>query len=318
MPGPSRTEPFRVAALYCFVPVTDPAGMRDELLALAEAVGVRGTLILAPEGINGTIAGSAEAVDAVVALARRRLGGAGWEIKYSEAAEMPFLRTKVRVKKEIVTLGVPGIDAAAEAGTRVGPAEWNALLADPATVVVDTRNGYEVGLGSFEGAVDPGTETFRDFPAWVDANRDRLEGRRIAMFCTGGIRCEKATALMRRKGFDEVYHLDGGILRYLAEVEPEQSRWRGECFVFDERVSVTHGLAEGDASLCRACRRPLTAGDRASPFHVEGIACVHCRDERDEAARARYAERMRQVELAELRGAPRHIGAREVGARKNR
>ncbi|MGY6707510.1 MAG: oxygen-dependent tRNA uridine(34) hydroxylase TrhO, partial [Rhizobiaceae bacterium] len=186
--------------------------------------------------------------------------------------------------------------------------EWNELISAPDTIVIDTRNDYEVKLGTFEGAVDPATETFRDFPAWVEANRDRLAGRKVAMFCTGGIRCEKATALVKAAGFDDVYHLDGGILRYLEEMPAQESLWQGECFVFDERVSVTHGLERGEARLCRACRRPLTPEERASPLHVEGISCVHCHGERADDDRARYAERQRQVELAERRGAGPHVG----------
>jgi len=244
----------------------------------------------------------------VVATIRSLPGCAGLAPKYADAAAMPFHRLKVRLKREIVTLGVAGIDAARDAGTYVSPADWNALVDDPDTVVIDTRNGYEVAVGSFAGAIDPGTDAFRDFPAWVDAHRDELAGKRIAMFCTGGIRCEKATALMKAEGFDDVHHLDGGILRYLEEVPEGESRWRGECFVFDERVAVGHGLAPGSHVLCRGCRMPVSPEDRASPLYAEGVSCPRCHGSRDEVQRAGYAERHRQVRLAAERGGS-HVGA---------
>jgi UPF0176 protein len=205
---------------------------------------------------------------------------------------------KVRLKREIVTMGVAGLDPAANAGIHVEPEEWNRLISDPDTAVVDTRNSYEIAIGSFAGAVDPGTESFSEFPAWAERNRESLAGRKVAMFCTGGIRCEKATAYLRSLGLEEVFHLKGGILKYLEETPQSESLWRGECFVFDERVSVGHGLEEGEAELCRACRRPLTAADRQSPHYRPGISCAHCHGERSENDRARYAERHRQVELA--------------------
>ena len=299
---------IRVAALYRFAAFDDPAAIRAALEARARALGIRGTLLVAGEGINGTIAGAPEAVDAMVATIRSLPGCAGLAPKYADAAAMPFHRLKVRLKREIVTLGVAGIDAARDAGTYVSPADWNALVDDPDTVVIDTRNGYEVAVGSFAGAIDPGTDAFRDFPAWVDAHRDELAGKRIAMFCTGGIRCEKATALMKAEGFDDVHHLDGGILRYLEEVPEGESRWRGECFVFDERVAVGHGLAPGSHVLCRGCRMPVSPEDRASPRYAEGVSCPRCHDTRDEAQRAGYAERHRQVRLAAERGGS-HVGA---------
>ena len=301
-----NSEPFRVAALYRFCRIERHEEMRAPLLELCRAQGVKGTLLLAQEGINGTVAGSESAIDALLAFLERRLGLSGLEIKYSAASEMPFHRMKVRLKQEIVTMGVDGLDAA-DAGTYVEPRDWNRLAADPDTILVDTRNDYEVALGSFAGAVDPATGSFREFPAWADANRERLAGRKVAMFCTGGIRCEKATAYMRSIGVEDVYHLKGGILKYLEEVPAEESLWRGECFVFDERVSVTHGLAEGEAELCRACRRPLSAEDRRSELHVDGVSCRYCHSERSAADRARYAERHRQVGIAEKRG-KRHIG----------
>jgi UPF0176 protein len=299
---------IRVAALYRFAAFDDPAAIRAALEARARALGIRGTLLVAGEGINGTIAGAPDAVDAMVATIRSLPGCAGLAPKYADAAAMPFHRLKVRLKREIVTLGVAGIDAARDAGTYVSPADWNALVDDPDTVVIDTRNGYEVAVGSFAGAIDPGTDAFRDFPAWVDAHRDELAGKRIAMFCTGGIRCEKATALMKAEGFDDVHHLDGGILRYLEEVPEGESRWRGECFVFDERVAVGHGLAPGSHVLCRGCRMPVSPEDRASPLYAEGVSCPRCHASRDEVQRAGYAERHRQVRLAAERGGS-HVGA---------
>ena len=299
---------IRVAALYRFAAFDDSAAIRTALEARARALGIRGTLLVAGEGINGTIAGAPEAVDAMVATIRSLPGCAGLAPKYADAAAMPFHRLKVRLKREIVTLGVAGIDAARDAGTYVSPADWNALADDPDTVVIDTRNGYEVAVGSFAGAIDPGTDAFRDFPAWVDAHRDELAGKRIAMFCTGGIRCEKATALMKAEGFDDVHHLDGGILRYLEEVPEGESRWRGECFVFDERVAVGHGLAPGSHVLCRGCRMPVSPEDRASPLYAEGVSCPRCHGSRDEVQRAGYAERHRQVRLAAERGGS-HVGA---------
>ncbi|MGY6706977.1 MAG: oxygen-dependent tRNA uridine(34) hydroxylase TrhO [Rhizobiaceae bacterium] len=298
-----------VAALYKFVSLPDFRDLRQPLFDLCQRLGIRGTLLLAAEGINGTVAGSRGAIAELVAWLESRNEIGRLEVKYAETAVMPFHRMKVRLKKEIVTLGVDDIDPVGEAGIRVSGEAWNALIADPDTVVVDTRNDYEVKLGTFPGAIDPRTQTFRDFPDWVEANRDRLEGKKIAMFCTGGIRCEKATALMRKSGFDEVYHLDGGILRYLEDMPAEANRWEGECFVFDERVSVRHGLQPGQARLCRACRRPLTPEERRSPLHVEGISCVHCHHERTEADRARYSERQRQVELARQRRAGPHVGS---------
>jgi len=299
---------IRVAALYRFAAFDDPAAIRAALEARARALGIRGTLLVAGEGINGTIAGAPEAVDAMVATIRSLPGCAGLAPKYADAAAMPFHRLKVRLKREIVTLGVAGIDAARDAGTYVSPADWNALVDDPDTVVIDTRNGYEVAVGSFAGAIDPGTDAFRDFPAWVDEHRDELAGKRIAMFCTGGIRCEKATALMKAEGFDDVHHLDGGILRYLEEVPEGESRWRGECFVFDERVAVGHGLVPGSHVLCRGCRMPVSPEDRASPLYAEGVSCPRCHGSRDEVQRAGYAERHRQVRLAAERGGS-HVGA---------
>ncbi len=262
--APPAPPPFTIAALYRFAAFDAPEALAAELRALCAAKGVMGTLILAREGINGTVAGGAGEIATLIAHIRALPGCADLSVKYAEAAAMPFVRMKVKVKAEIVTLGAGELDPAAQAGTYVDPADWNALIADPDTILIDTRNAYEVAVGSFRGAIDPGTESFREFPEWFDALADRMraEGRkpRIAMYCTGGIRCEKSTALARARGFDEVYHLNGGILRYLEEVAPQDSQWSGDCFVFDQRVAVGHGLAPGDHAMCRPCGRPYRIG----------------------------------------------------------
>ncbi|MDJ0277922.1 rhodanese-related sulfurtransferase [Sphingomonas sp. 2R-10] len=300
-----------VAALYRFVQIDDPRAVRDAMDAVLAAAGIRGTLLIAPEGINGTIAGSAEGIATALAALRALPGCDDLTPKLSTAATLPFHRLKVRVKREIVTMGVPGTDPTAIVGTYVAPADWNALIADPATVVIDTRNAYEVKVGTFAGAVDPGTDSFRDFPDWFRANRDTLLAgkRQVAMFCTGGIRCEKSTAFLKGEGVEAVYHLDGGILRYLEDVPAEASAWAGECFVFDERVAVGHGLSPGTHELCRGCRMPVSPEDRASPLFEEGVQCPACAGTRDAKALARKAERHRQVALAARRG-ERHVGAR--------
>ena len=306
--------PIRIAALYQFARFADPKTLRAPLLALCEENGVRGTLLLAREGINGTIAGSDSGVEAVLDHIRTLPGCDAIEVKESRAEGLPFHRTKVRLKKEIVTMGQPDLDPLAGVGTYVAPEDWNALISDPDTIVIDTRNDYEVQIGSFEGAIDPQTTSFREFPEWFRAKRAELEaeGRspKIAMFCTGGIRCEKSTAFARAEGVEDVFHLKGGILNYLEHVPEDESLWRGECFVFDERVSVGHGLAPGDHGLCRACRRPLDRDDMAHNHYVEGVSCPRCYPERSDEQRARYAERHRQAELARARG-EEHIGRRE-------
>jgi len=303
------SQPVRVAALYRFARLDAFETLRAPLAAFCCSRGIKGTLLLAHEGINGTVAGSEEAIAELIDCIEAIDGLAGLEVKFSSAADMPFHRMKVRLKREIVTMGVEDIDPVASAGTYVAPADWNALISEPDTIVIDTRNAYEVSIGTFKGAVDPATASFREFPAWVEAHREELEGRKVAMFCTGGIRCEKATAYVKSLGFKDVFHLKGGILKYLEEVPAEQSLWQGECFVFDERVSVSHGLAEGDAQLCRACRHPLTASELASPRYAAGISCPHCFDARTDEDRQRYAERQRQVELAQARGKGPHIGS---------
>jgi len=304
------TDAYLTAALYQFVDLPDHAEWREPLRDLCAAQQVRGTLLLAREGINGTIAGPEAGVRAVLAWLRRDPRLAGLQHKESWSPTPPFHRLKVRLKREIVTLGVPGLDPTRTVGEYVKPADWNALIAQPDVLLIDTRNDYEVKIGTFEGAVNPGIRSFTELPAWL-AQQPGLQASkqtRVAMFCTGGIRCEKSTALLRMQGFESVYHLEGGILKYLEEVPAEQSRWQGECFVFDERVSVGHGLQPGASSLCRSCRWPLSNEDRRSPLYEPGVSCPHCHAQRSDGDRARLAERQRQVELARRRGS-QHIGA---------
>lgn len=305
---------YLTAALYKFVDLPDHDTLREPLLACCEANAVQGTLLLAREGINGTIAGPEAGVRAVLAHLRADARLANLQHKEAWADKPPFSRMKVRLKKEIVTLRVPGLDPNKTVGQYVKPQDWNALLADPDVLVIDTRNDYEVAIGTFKGAVNPDIKTFTQLPAWLDA-QPALQGAKkpkVAMFCTGGIRCEKSTALMKMRGFDEVYHLEGGILKYLEEVPPEQSAWEGQCFVFDERVSVGHGLQPGPHELCRSCRWPLSEADKASPHYVKGVSCAHCHDQRTPEQKAHMAERQRQVELAEARGEV-HVGAKMPG-----
>ncbi|QPQ53988.1 rhodanese-related sulfurtransferase [Allosphingosinicella flava] len=268
---------IRVTALYKFTPFEDPAAVKARLDDACAAAGINGTLLIAREGINGTIAGSHDGIEAALSAIRALPGCAGLSFKDSHAETMPFGRMKVRLKKEIVTMGEPDVDPLQGTGHYVAPEDWNALIADPGTVVIDTRNDYEVGIGTFKGAVDPKTESFREFPQWFRAHRKELEkAPRVAMFCTGGIRCEKATAFLKAEGIEEVYHLDGGILKYLETVPRQESLWQGECFVFDERVSVGHGLEIGTHVLCKPCGRPVSAEERRSPLYVEGVSCPHC------------------------------------------
>ncbi len=258
--APFTPDSFTVAALYRFAAFADPDALAAQLRAVCADLQTCGTLILAHEGINGTVAGSATAIAQLIDAIRALPGCADLDVKYATATAAPFRRMKIKVKAEIVTLGAGDLDPATQAGVHLDPAAWNALIADPDTIVIDTRNAYEVAIGSFDGAIDPGTRAFRDFPGWFDAFAGdlRAQGRspKIAMFCTGGIRCEKSTALVKTRGFDEVYHLDGGILRYLEEMPEAQSRWWGDCYVFDERVAVGHGLKQGDYRTCGDCGLP--------------------------------------------------------------
>lgn len=305
--------PITVAALYHFTRFADCSALRAPLLRACVENGVKGTLLLAREGINGTIAGTEAGIGAVLAHIRALPGCADLEVKFSGAPALPFLRMKVRLKREIVTMGEPDIDPLARVGHYVEPQDWNALIADPGTIVIDTRNDYEVEVGTFARAINPNTRTFREFPAWFRAERERLLGAgeappKVAMFCTGGIRCEKSTAFLKAEGVEEVYHLKGGILKYLETVEPEDSLWEGECFVFDQRVTVGHGLVPGQYGLCHACRRPVSAADQASALFEEGVSCPACHHERSDEQRARYRERQRQEKIAAVRGSA-HLGA---------
>jgi len=305
----TKSFPIKVAALYRFASFNQPELLQPQIAAWCAEHGLKGTILVATEGVNGTVAGSEAGIDAVVAHLRTLPGCAELDVKYSHANEMPFYRMKVRLKKEIVTLGVDGIDPKREGGTYVQPEDWNALISDPDTVLIDTRNDYEVAIGTFEGAVDPRTKSFSEFPEWFRAHRDELAAgkTKFAMFCTGGIRCEKSTAFLKAEGIDDVYHLEGGILRYLENIPEAESKWQGECFVFDERVSVKHGLELGEMELCHACRRPISQEDKASAHFIEGVACPACYAERTDEDRARFAERQKQIALAKKRG-KQHIG----------
>jgi len=294
--------------MYKFVALEDFQTLREPLHQVMQDNGVRGTLLLASEGINGTVAGSREGIDALLTWLQQdpRLA----DIVYKESLDdsNPFHRTKVKLKKEIVTMGVEGIDPKRVVGTYVKPEEWNALISDPDVILVDTRNDYEVQVGTFKGAVNPHTETFREFPDYVKENLDPEKNRKVAMFCTGGIRCEKSTAYLKEQGFDEVYHLEGGILKYLEEVPQENSLWEGECFVFDNRVTVNHQLEKGSYDQCHACRLPLTAEQMQSDKYQAGISCPSCYDSLSDEQRERFIERQKQMQLAQQRGEA-HLGA---------
>lgn len=298
---------YTVAALYRFTRFDDPAALKPGIEAALRDAGVKGTILLATEGVNGTIAGMRQGIDVALAALRALPGCDALDWKESEAAEQPFLRLKVRLKKEIVTLGQPGVDPTAKVGTYVAPENWNDLIKRDDIVLIDTRNDYEVGIGQFNGAIDPGTTSFREFPDWWRANQTAYEGKKVAMYCTGGIRCEKASSYLLSEGVEEVFHLKGGILKYLEETPPEDSAWDGECFVFDGRVSVGHGLKQGPYDLCHACRRPISAEDKASPVYQPGVQCPHCVHEYTEADRSRFRQRQKQMELAKKRGEV-HLG----------
>ena len=298
---------FEIAAFYKFARLPNYRDLRAPLQELCDAQGVKGTLLVAGEGINGTLAGRPQSLHAAMEGIAAITGLGAIETKTSYADEMPFLRMKVRPKAEIVTMGDPSVDPLAQVGTYVEPEDWNALIGDPDVLLIDTRNSFEVSVGSFKGAVDPGTRAFGEFPAFVRENLDPARHRKIAMFCTGGIRCEKATSFLLKEGFAEVYHLKGGILNYLERIAPEDSLWSGGCFVFDQRVAVGHGLTVEDVSLCHGCRTPLTAEDRHSLDYEEGVSCAHCAHSYTPAQKASARERWRQVKLAEARGTA-HLG----------
>ncbi len=300
---------FLTAALYKFVELPDFAELKAPLLACCEDNKVKGTILLAEEGINGTIAGLPQDVYAVLAFLRRDPRLADLTHKEAFSEKLPFYRMKVRLKREIVTMGIPGINPNQMVGEYVKPEEWNKLLDDPDVVVVDVRNDYEVAIGTFKGAIDPKTKSFSELPEWVRQESSLRNKPKVAMFCTGGIRCEKSTAFLRTEGFEQVYHLEGGILKYLETVPESESRWEGECFVFDERVSVGHGLKPGEYELCRACRQPINKEDKASELFVLGVSCPHCYGSKTEAQKQALSERQHQIELANMRKQV-HIGAR--------
>jgi UPF0176 protein len=305
-----------VAAFYHFTPFEDTAGLRETLLAQLSAHDLKGTVLLAPEGVNGTLAGSRAGIDAALVALRALPNSMDLEHKESHAETMPFTRLKVRLKKEIVTMKVPGVDPAATVGTYVAPKDWNDLIADPDTIVIDTRNDFEVKMGSFEGAINPETTSFSDLPKWLEDHRAEWDGKKVAMFCTGGIRCEKATSFLKEKGVDDVFHLKGGILKYLENIPEAESRWSGECFVFDYRVSVKHGLEVGDYDVCHACRSPLTVAERESANYVAGVSCDHCIDQRTDKQRGGYAARVAQIERAKEKG-ELHLGTPHEAVKKS-
>lgn len=297
-----------ICALYKFVALDNYQALRQPLLDVMLQHEVRGTLLLAQEGINGTVAGSRGAIDALLQWLQQDPRLAPLSYKESFSDTVPFYRTKVKLKKEIVTMGVEGIDPRRVVGTYVKPKDWNALISDPDVVLVDTRNDYEVQIGTFKHALNPQTETFREFPAYVAEQLDPAKHKKVAMFCTGGIRCEKSTAYLKQQGFEAVYHLEGGILKYLEEVPEQESLWQGECFVFDERVAVNHALQPGQYDQCHACRMPITEQDKLHAHYQQGVSCHHCYQDLSELQKQRFAEREKQIQLAKQRGEA-HIGA---------
>ncbi len=299
---------FVVAALYHFTKFEDHKALQAPLQAVCDEHGVKGSLLLAFEGINGTIAGTRSGIDAALAAIRALPGCAEFEHKESFASHMPFLRMKVKLKKEIVTLGQPSVDPTAHVGNYVAPEDWNDLIEQDDVVVIDTRNDYEVDIGTFKGAIDPKTKSFGEFPKWWEENKERFHNKRVAMFCTGGIRCEKSTNFLMNEGVEDVYHLKGGILKYLENVPQEDSTWDGECFVFDSRVSVKHGLEEGKYELCFACRMPLAPEDFDRPEFEHGVTCHQCINDHSEERKESFRERQKQIRLAEERGTT-HIGS---------
>lgn len=298
---------YCVAALYHFTRLHDYEQLKSPLQDMCDLLGIKGTLLLAYEGINGTVAGTDGAIAELLAFLQADPRLTTLDHKQSRAAKMPFLRMKVRLKREIVTMGVEGIDPNNVVGTYVEPENWNALISDPDVVLIDTRNDYEVEIGTFKGALNPDTQTFREFPNWVEKNRDKLNKPKVAMFCTGGIRCEKASSFMKQNGFEDVYHLKGGILKYLETQAEDSSLWEGDCFVFDQRVAVKHGLAESDYDQCFACRFPITEEDKQSAHYIKGVSCPRCFADTTQAQRDRFAQRQKQIEIAKTKG-QQHLG----------
>ena len=297
-----------VSALYHFVRLDDYRSLRQPLYDFMTKHKIRGTLLLASEGINGTVAGSKKAIDKLHAWLRSDQRLKDLKTKESFDNTMPFYRTRVKLKKEIVTMGIQDIDPNHVVGSYVKPEDWNDLISDPEMILVDTRNDYEVAIGTFRNAINPKTDTFRQFPDYVKSNLDPGKHKKVAMYCTGGIRCEKSTAYLKEQGFEEVYHLQGGILKYLETVAEADSMWEGECFVFDNRVSINHQLEKGSYDQCHACRLPITEEDKVSNKYVQGVSCPACYDKKSEQQKNRFAERERQVQLAKSRG-EQHIGS---------
>ena len=296
-----------VCALYKFVTLDNYQDLRSPLHDEMEKLDIRGTLLLANEGINGTIAGTEQGIKQLLAWLQTdpRLNEIDYKLSLTD--EMPFNRTKVKLKKEIVTMGIDGIDPKQVVGTYVDPLDWNTLISDPEVILIDTRNDYEFTVGTFKNAINPNTESFREFPAYIKKNLNPEQHKKVAMFCTGGIRCEKSTAYLKEQGFEEVYHLKGGILKYLEVVPEEQTLWQGECFVFDDRVTVNHQLEKGQYDQCNACRLPITEADKASEHYEQGVSCPHCYDKVTAEQKARFMEREKQIALAYQRGET-HIG----------
>ena len=295
-------EDLLVVTFYLFALLEDYEAMQKPIEQYCNERDVRGIILLAREGINSTISGSKEAVLEVLTFLKEdeRLAKLSW--KESMATEQPFRKLRVRLKNEIVKMGVDGIDPNKIVGTYVKPKDWNELISDPKVIVIDTRNDYEVKIGTFKNAIDPDIVSFGELPSWIEGNIDQEEQPKVAMFCTGGIRCEKSTAYLKEKGFNEVFHLEGGILKYLEEVPEDESLWDGQCFVFDERVSVGHGLEIGEYELCRACRIPICDEDKSSEHFQEGVSCPHCYDVTTDEQKIRFRERQKQIELARQRG----------------
>lgn len=294
---------WTVAALYRFVANENLPALQEEVKAVFEENGLVGTILIAPEGINGTVgAPTPENMEAAIALLDRLFGVRQGELKYSAASAKPFRKLKIRLKKEIITMKAPEADPTKRVGTYVAPEDWNALIADPDVTLIDTRNTYETAVGIFKGAIDPQIETFTQFKDYVAREMDPKKHKKVAMFCTGGIRCEKASSYMLAHGFEEVYHLKGGILKYLETVKPEESQWDGQCFVFDRRVAIGHGLEEAPYSICFGCRYPVSEDDLQSEKYEEGVSCPHCYDsltpDRIRAFRARHAQLLRDKKSA--------------------
>ena len=308
-----------ICALYKFTRLDDFEEIQGPLKIFLESLNIRGTLLLAKEGVNGTIAGDNDSIMKSLDYLQKDERLVGLEYKFSYSEKPPFKRLKVKLKKEIVTLGVSDIDPIFSSGTYVKPADWNELVNDPDVVLIDTRNNYEFEIGSFKGSINPNTETFREFPAYTKNNLEKYRDKKIAMFCTGGIRCEKSTAYLKSKGFENVFHLQGGILKYLEEVKEDESLWEGECFVFDDRVAVKHNLELGKYDQCHACRFPITDEDKEHPHYEKGASCPRCYGTKNSSQVSRYREREKQVQLAKSRGES-HIGddANKVIAKNNK